>query len=407
MRKILKILLVIMIIIISNSLILINTVQAVENKEITLHYLGQFNRILKYNGMLIKTSHVVSEIEGKQYPAYCLNVELQGVDENTKYNVEKQEKITDLGLWKVIINGYPYKSLEQLGVANEEEAYIATKQSIYCYLYNRGTEKYVGVGEAGQRTWNAMNIILENAKKSTENFDNTIIVNQSEDWEVDKINMQYITKEYEVKSNTNIIKYSVTLENQPEGCKITNIQNQEKNEFNSTEKFKILIPISNLDKAGNFKIKIKTEMETKPVFYGKSPNNSLQDYALTAYVCEDIFKEIDQEYIKNETQIIIEKQESETKENLQGAKFEILNENKKVIRISETDENGKICIEQLLPGTYYIKEIKAPDGYKISEDIQKIDIKMNEKITLKIENEKIKIKEEPVKEIPKLPVTGM
>ena len=134
MRKILKILLVIMIIIISNSLILINTVQAVENKEITLHYLGQFNRILKYNGMLIKTSHVVSEIEGKQYPAYCLNVELQGVDENTKYNVEKQEKITDLGLWKVIINGYPYKSLEQLGVANEEEAYIATKQALYCYI---------------------------------------------------------------------------------------------------------------------------------------------------------------------------------------------------------------------------------------------------------------------------------
>ena len=312
-----------------------------------------------------------------------------------------------MGLWKVIINGYPYKSLEQLGVANEEEAYIATKQSIYCYLYNRGTEKYVGVGEAGQRTWNAMNIILENAKKSTENFDNTIIVNQSEDWEVDKINMQYITKEYEVKSNTNIIKYLVTLENQPEGCKITNIQNQEKNEFNSTEKFKILIPISSLDKSGNFKIKIKTEMETKPVFYGKSPNNNLQDYALTAYVCEDIFKEIDQEYRKNETQIIIEKQDIETKENLQGAKFEILNENKKAIRISETDENGKICIEQLLPGTYYIKEIKAPNGYKISEDIQKIDIKMNEKITLKMENEKIKIKEEPVKEIPKLPVTGM
>ena len=148
-------------------------------------------------------------------------------------------------------------------------------------------------------------------------------------------------------------------------------------------------------------------METKPVFYGKSPNNNLQDYALTAYVCEDIFKEIDQEYRKNETQIIIEKQDTETKENLQGAKFEILNENKKAIRISETDENGKICIEQLLPGTYYIKEIKAPNGYKISEDIQKIDIKMNEKITLKMENEKIKIKEEPVKEIPKLPVTGM
>ena len=55
-----------------------------------------------------------------------------------------------------------------------------------------------------------------------------------------------------------------------------------------TIKFKILIPITSLKELGNFKVKINTQMETKPVFYGKAPSVDLQDYALTAYECEDI-----------------------------------------------------------------------------------------------------------------------
>ena len=114
MKKIIKILLTILTILISNFLILKNTVQALENEQITLQYLGQFNRILKYNGIPIKTSHVVSNQKGQQYPAYCLNVDLAGVEENNQYKVEQIGKITDIELWRVIINGYPYKNLEQL-----------------------------------------------------------------------------------------------------------------------------------------------------------------------------------------------------------------------------------------------------------------------------------------------------
>ena len=55
LKKIVKIALVIFIILISNFLILRNTVHALENQQIALQYLGQFNRILKYNGIPIKT----------------------------------------------------------------------------------------------------------------------------------------------------------------------------------------------------------------------------------------------------------------------------------------------------------------------------------------------------------------
>ena len=288
MKKLIKITLIMLIIMISNFAILANTVNAVENGQIHLYQTGTLNRILKYNGILIKTTHVVYDNNGNQYPAYCLNVELPGI-ESGEYEVTNQGTITDLGLWRVAINGYPYKSLEQLGVASEEEAYIATKQAIYCYLQNRGTEKYTAVDEAGQRTLNAMNIILANAQNSTETFENPQLnIEQSEKWEIDSIDNKYISKEYQIKTNKKIDKYKITLENEPQNAIITDMQNNIKEEFKSDEKFKILIPITSLKESGNFKINIQTQMETKPVFYGKAPNEQVQNYALTSYSIEDI-----------------------------------------------------------------------------------------------------------------------
>ena len=130
--------------------------------------------------------------------------------------------------------------------------------------------------------------------------------------------------------------------------------------------------------------------------------------------------------IKNNTKIIIEKSDKDTKETLKGAKFEILDENQKIIRVAETDEQGHIIMDKLMPGIYYIREIKAPDGYAIDLEMKKVEIKMNEEALLEVENGKIivtiekedvpeipeRIVEVPVVEtkiveIPKLPVTGM
>ena len=233
-------------------------------------------------------------------------------------------------------------------------------------------------------------------------------------------------KTYEIKSNKNISKVIVNLKSQPKDTKIVDLSNQERNEFNSNEKFKILIPIKSLSESGKFNLKVKTPVEAKPVLFGKAPSEDVQNYALTAYSFEDIDSELVQEYEKNETKIIIEKTDLETKEKLKGAKFEILDENQKIIRVVETDEEGRIVMNQLMPGTYYIREVKSPNGYAIDSEMKKIDIKLNEEVLVEAKNEKITvtIKTEPVPqipekvvevpvvekvivEIPKLPVTGM
>lgn len=397
MKKALKKVLILVVIIVANLVMLINTVQAVENgTEIAIYTKGYFNKIIKKGEITVKTAHAVYQENGKEYPVYCLNKELHGVgDYIATYNVKNQGKIDDLGLWRVIINGYPYKTPNQLGTANEEEAYTATKQAIYCYIYNTSTELYSAIGEPGVRVINAMNTILENAKNSTETFESpSIEIIQSENWEVDTIENEYVSKEYEIKSNKNISQIILNLESQPEGTKITNLSNN---------KFKILIPIKNLKESGEFKIKIKTPIETKPILFGKAPNSDLQDYALTAFSYEDIDSELVQNYEKNNTKIIIEKKDKETKESLKGAKFEVLDKNLKVIQVTETNKEGKIIINNLLPGTYYIREIKAPEGYTLDEKMKKIDIKMNEELLVEVKNEKNIVNEE----VPKLPITGM
>ncbi len=406
MKKVLKILLIVLLVIVANIGILVNTVQAVENGEqITIYSKGYFNRVIRNNGIVIKTAHAVYQENGKEYPVYCLNRELHGVGEYiATYDVKDQGKIEDLGLWRVVINGYPYKSIEQLGVTNEEEAYIATKQSIYCYIYNTGTELYSAINEQGERVINAMNNILENAKNSNESFDNpNIEIEQSEKWNVDEIENKYVSKEYKIKSNKNISKITLNLESQPKGTKIINLDED--------GKFKILIPIENLKESGKFKIKIQTELETKPIFLGEAPSNDLQNYLLTAYSYEDMDKEFEQEYEKNNTKIIIEKTDNDTNEVLKGAKFEILDEKQKSIRVAETNNDGQVILDGLMPGIYYIKEVQAPNGYSIDSELKKVEIKLNQEISLTIKNNKIIIKqEEPQKtivEIPKLPVTGM
>lgn len=406
MKKVLKILLIVLLVIVANIGILVNTVQAVENGEqITIYSKGYFNRVIRNNGIVIKTAHAVYQENGKEYPVYCLNRELHGVGEYiATYDVKDQGKIEDLGLWRVVINGYPYKSIEQLGVTNEEEAYIATKQSIYCYIYNTGTELYSAINEQGERVINAMNNILENAKNSNESFDNpNIEIEQSEKWNVDEIENKYVSKEYKIKSNKNISKITLNLESQPKGTKITNLDED--------GKFKILIPIENLKESGKFKIKIQTELETKPIFLGEAPSNDLQNYLLTAYSYENLDKEFEQEYEKNNTKIIIEKTDNDTNEVLKGAKFEILDEKQKSIRVAETNNEGQVILDGLIPGIYYIKEVQAPNGYLIDSELKKVEINLNQEISLTIKNNKIIIKqEEPQKtivEIPKLPVTGM
>ena len=432
LKKLSKMALIIMLILVVDIVFVLNCVQATNIEKEKVYEVDECEKVLKYQGILRGAVYVVYEKNGEEYPAYCVNPERIGVGETEGYEVNINGYITDVMLWRIITNGYPYKTVEELGVANKKEAYLATKQAIYCHIENRDVNGYTGIGESGQRTLKALKQIWNNAHNSTETKISNVVnikdVNQK--WEKDSINEKYISKTYKIEVPAPIVDYEVEIngENLPKGLIITDINNTEDKIFRSYEEFKVLIPISELNKAGNFEINVKTKMDTKPVIYGFSENTQLQNYALTAFRYEDSLGIYKEEYPKNEAQIKIIKCEKDTNKLLEGVEFQLLNSKEEVLSQSLiTNKNGEIIIPNIAPGRYYLKEVRALEGYVAYDEKIEIDINLNEQINVIVNNSKEKnieiskevtniqvesskenIKEKTTeKNIKKLPKTGM
>ena len=225
-----------------NVLVFINSSYAASINSAYLYSIGDCGQLLKYRGSIVKVSYVQYDYNGMQYPAYCLDKTKPGA-ETQSYTVSVNKAINDVGLWRIIVNGYPYKTIEELGVASKEEAFTATKQAVYCYIHGNNLADYQGIGLAGERTLNAMYRILNNAQNSNETkISNTIQINKNvDDWKQDEIDKNYLSKTFSVSADSNITSYTITLsrENGRDlgGIKLTNLQNQEINTFGASEKF--------------------------------------------------------------------------------------------------------------------------------------------------------------------------
>lgn len=356
-----------------------------------LYATHRYGNLLIRNGVDLTCIYIVHEKDGVEYPAYCLNLELDGATENFSYSVNTDSLITDMELWRTVINGYPYKTPEELGCATKEEAYLATRQAIYCAVYDRDPNSYGALGgEAGERTLRAMKQIVNAARTGTEVKQSSTLTVKADNsmWKIDEKDNNYVSKEFTVTAPVPIKNYSIKLSgNLIEGMKITDINNAEKAEFNSNEKFKVLIPVKNIEKDGSFEINVNGEVATKPVYFGKSPSSDLQNVALTGSIYEGGSGSKTEYYFENETKITILKQNQTTKELLQGVKFQLLDENKEVLYSDlTTDSNGTVIIGNLLPGQYYVKELETLEGYQVYDKLIKVDLKLNEEVKITVNN---------------------
>ena len=383
-----------------------------------LYSIGDCGRLLKKGDIVVKTYIVVYNENGKEYPAYCLDKDKAGVSDSINYSVDLDGVIKNVYIWKAITNGYPYKTPEEMGCNTIGEAFMATKMAVYSVLYNYTINDFSPIGEAGQRTWNALNNILLKVNDGNNNqiSSNLNIIEETEEWKENKEMQGYISKDFSVKSDGPINSYTISKEGGTDGVIITNLDNEIKQEFNANEKFRITIPISELSDGGNMKLKAVANVETKPIFIGRAANSSNQDYAITGVSYENGTGEKEIYYGKNETKIKIIKKDETGEKNLEGAIFQLLNQNKEII-ISEirTNKDGEAILENIIPGTYYLKEIQSPAGYILYDGLIEIRPEYNEELTITMKNTKEDIPEINVhtnelgfkNEVKKLPKTGM
>ena len=389
--------------------------------ETQLYSKGKCKPLLKVasNGGEITVTKVFYKNNGKEYPAYCVNKELGGVGEYGSYSVTINEAVSNPQVWRAITNGYPYKSLESLGVLDEDEAYAATKQAVYCVLYGYDLSRYLPIGDAGERTLNAIKKIVNIARNTGDTKpSNQIKIIENEDWKIDEKNKTYITKTLEIKTECSVQKYIISLEDTKENqIKITDMNDNEIQETKEN-KFKIKMPINLLEKDGIIGIKVQANLETKPVLYGNSNNSTYQNYALAGEIYEGGEGDIKVNYNKNTNRLKIIKKDDNDGKALEGVEFNIIDENGE-IKYSKvkTNEKGEIIIDGILPGKYFIEEVSTKQGYiKLNNKVE-FDIDLNEEVEVTITNEKEKEPKKEKKESQKektyteknykLPVTGM
>lgn len=427
MRK--KLISIISIIVILIGLVPISSKAAVPIDTAYIYANKKTNGLLMWKGLRIHTHLAVYKKDGKEYPAYCMNRELPGVEIGRTQTVDVKQLVNNVMVWRAIINGYPYKSISELGCNTEEESYLATKQAVYCMLTNRDVNEYSAIGEAGERTLNALKTIVNNARNSNQTkVSSELTVNEQEKlWKIDNLDGKYISKTFSVTANTSMSKYTVNVKNlKIEGYKLVDQNNKEKTEFTNSENFKILIPIQEVKQDGNFSIEVSAQVATKPVFYGESRDSGLQSYALTGYTYEEGTGSKKVYYTKNETKIIITKTDDKTGKKLEGVEFELLDKDQnKIYTEITTNKDGMAIIDNLLPGIYYVKETRTLEGYQLYSKLIKVELELNEETTVNVINSEeepeiykeekktqLEVKEEKssikVKEtVQKLPKTGM
>ena len=398
------------------NIVTIKTFANIDKKN--LYSKGDCGRLLKKGDTVVKTYVVVYNQDGKEYPAYCLDKNKAGVDDSINYDVTLDGVIKNVYIWKAITNGYPYKTPEEMGCNTVGEAFMATKMAVYSVLYNYTINDFSPIGEAGTRTWNALNNILlkVNDGENTQISSNLSIVEESTEWKENTNMPGCISKDFYVKPDGPMNTYNIVKEKVTEGTIITDINDIPRQEFKSNEKFRVTMPINELSDGGNIKIKAFANVETKPIFVGRAPNTNNQDYAITGITYENGSGEKMVYYEKNKTKIKIVKKDEKGKKALENAVFQLLDKDKKVVILEiKTNEKGEAILENVLPGTYYIKEIQAPTGYILYNGYIEIKPKFNEELTITIKNTKEEVPNIEITEnklevkntIKKLPKTGM
>lgn len=367
-------------------------IYSVQDPEYHLQYWNNDRQVWSY----LITSYVgYTGEDGKFYPAYCLNADRHGVGDEEPYTVTVTEAIQNPEVWRVLYNGFPYKTAKEMNVANDYDAFCATKQAIYSVLYGYDpVARYRGGDERGTLIANAIVKMVNIARTTSDNYASPqISIN-----EIGSLKKEgsYYTQTYSVSSNVPVRDYKVyQISGLPSGSYFADAKGAKRVNFTSGEKFKVYIPQKSIVSNVTAKIGVESSCKTYPVLYGKAPNTSLQDYALVLDVFENgsANKELK---IHPTGQVTIQK--TSTADNIwngavsgsliQNAKYNLYNSNKKLIGTYTTNKEGKIQISGLSLGTYYIQETNpVPQYTNLNNKIYSFTLDyIDESETLKVTN---------------------
>ena len=334
----------------------------------------------------IKCNYVVFNKDGKDYPAYCLQQNLHGVGDQDNYTVDIDKTIDDVRVWRTIVNSYPYKTPAEIGVANEYDAFVATKQAVYCILYDWDpAARYRGGDARGTAIANAIVNLVNIGRNGTQTpYTAGLSANKVGGFTKDG---NYYKQEYSISCGVGASEYRIlSTSGMPDGAIITDTNGNQKTSFSASENFVVKIPTSQMTKDINIVLNLQGKAKTYPIFYGRTRISGTQDYAVTYDPLGDVVGIANLNVKPNTGKIQINKTDDETSKAISGVTFQLNRTDGTVVASATTNEKGVATFSGLYPADYKLKETSTNKNYVLNNKEFDVNVKFDETATVNVTN---------------------
>lgn len=397
MVKILSKVLAILIIAITVLNACANTIYAAVEANINKAYIqtiGYADNHLKYYreklGYYTYYTTIVAGYEaedGTIYPVYCMDRLLPGADEEPYY-VTTENLIQNEKVWRVIRNGYPFKTAKEWGLAKDYNLYAVTRFAIYCVLGQAELDYFMAEDNdtEAKAMLSALKKLVDIGENGTETLDTDPL--SAEEVGDFKESGDYYIQEYKVSSTSDFNEYKIAkTTGMPEGAYIVDANGNNKTSFSKGENFYIKIPKSQLVKDIDIKIDISAECKVYIVLEGKTTVSGTQNYAVTAGEYSTATTSVNFKKSVNNGKVQVCKTDKDTKAPIEGVEFQLLNEKGKLIDTKTTDSNGVAEFTNLVQGNYTLVETKTSEKYIVEEEDFEVEVEYNKTTSIEIGNE--------------------
>ncbi len=349
--------------------------------------IGDAPHHLKYNGRYVQISVVGHHANGVFYPAYCLNHSLTGAEAGA-YEVSINQIYSNDAVWRVVTNGFPYKTAAQMGLQTDFDAFAVTKMAVYCVLGQSDLGAFSA--DANDGTAQAMLSVLHNLVNIGVNGGATQAQGTLSANKVGELTEEgdYYSQRFTCNSGVGLANFTVTnIAGFPEGTFVANTAGGAQNTFGQGEEFKLMIPKSGFVSDINGNIYLTGKSATYPIFYGESRNLATQDYIVTYDPYGDDSTVTSLNIKTNTAKVQINKTDDYTHQPIEGVTFELSKSDGTVIGTAKTNNQGIAVFEHLYQGSYIAREIETNKKYILRTDKFNANAEFNKTATLNIENE--------------------